>query len=351
MSDRQLPYKPKEIRQMSIFRYAVGSTLIMGVAMAYAWNLSFITPILALSFIGPDAKCPSAKTGISFVLLIAITTFLGFVVSKYFIDKQAVFILIIGLSLFYIFYSEKLKGPVKTFMLISLLLMPVLSMQHIAVAYMFNVYFIIGAVITILLVWVVYLILPDKTEHAKDIEVANKKNNSANNESFDKAIQTLFVVFPIVLLFFYFGWSGSLIILMFVGLLSMNPSFNAKAGFVLIVGNLTGGVLAIIAYEILTLVPHFTFFILLTLGIGLLMAKQVFSGNKTAPLYGMAYSTFLLIIGQATTSTSDAGEKVWIRVLQIMIAVLYVVIALNVYDAFKVYYQNRKKKKPSFKIN
>jgi hypothetical protein len=43
----------------------------------------------------------------------------------------------------------------------------------------------------------------------------------------------------------------------------------------------------------------------------------------------------LLIIGQATTGTSDAGDKVWIRVVQIMIAVIYVVVAFVVLKAFK----------------
>jgi hypothetical protein len=39
-----------------------------------------------------------------------------------------------------------------------------------------------------------------------------------------------------------------------------------------------------------------------------------------------------LIIGSTTTSTSEAGGKVVTRVLQIIAAVLYIVIALNLVE-------------------
>lgn len=316
-------------------RYAFGSVGIMSIAMAYAWNLSFLTPILALSFLAPNSTVPSFKQGLSFILLIATTTFLGFIFSKYFLDKELVFIPILALVLFYTYYTNKLKTPVKTFMLISFLLLPVLSMQHIAIAYSFNIYFIIGATLTIIFVRIVYFLIPDKTE----ADAGNKQQASQTKEIDDtqltNAIQAFIVVFPVVLFFFYFNWNDALIILMFIGILSMNSTFNAKAGFALLVGNLLGGLMAIIAYELLVMVPHFIFFILLILGVALLLSTKIFSTQKTAPLYGMAYSTFLLILGQSTTSTSNAGQKVWMRVIMIMAAVLYVVIALKVIEAYK----------------
>ena len=55
----------------------------------------------------------------------------------------------------------------------------------------------------------------------------------------------------------------------------------------------------------------------------------------------MGFSTFLLIMGQSTTGTDDAGGKVWMRVIMIMIAVIYVVTALSIMEAFKT----RKKSK------
>ena len=60
-----------------------------------------------------------------------------------------------------------------------------------------------------------------------------------------------------------------------------------------------------------------------------MFARQVFSGRKTGALYGMAFSTVLLIIGSVTGSTSDASSKVYSRITGIMIAVIYVVVAFG----------------------
>ncbi len=49
-----------------------------------------------------------------------------------------------------------------------------------------------------------------------------------------------------------------------------------------------------------------------------------------ASVYGMAFSTLLLIIGSVTGSDGDgAGGKVWSRVFQIMVAVVYAVSAFG----------------------
>ena len=61
----------------------------------------------------------------------------------------------------------------------------------------------------------------------------------------------------------------------------------------------------------------------------------MFSDKPTAKLYGMAFSTLLLVIGSTTASYSgEAGAEVFSRVLNIMIAVVYVVMAFGVADRF-----------------
>ena len=52
-------------------------------------------------------------------------------------------------------------------------------------------------------------------------------------------------------------------------------------------------------------------------------------------LFGMGFSTFLLVTGQTISSTDDAGGKVWMRVIMITVAVIYVVTAFKVMEAYK----------------
>ena len=115
-------------------------------------------------------------------------------------------------------------------------------------------------------------------------------------------------------------------------MLSQQPAFasNFKGGLALIIGNTVGGIVAILYYELLVMVPEFGFFLLLVLLAGIAFGARVFSGKKTAPLYGMAYSTLLLVICSSTSSSSEAEAKVYTRVIQVTIAVIYVVVAFGI---------------------
>jgi len=319
-----------------MLRYALGSTLLMALAMGIGWDMAFLTPVLALSFFAPGTTMPGFKEGLAFVLIIAATTLLGFIFTKLFLDYTLLFILLLGLAMLAIFYTNKLGAKTKVFMLISLLLIPMLGLQSLAISLVFTKTFIMGAAITIGLVWVIYSIFPDKLQaNPQAADIASTGAAPSAEARFQYALDTLLIVFPVVLVFFFFQWSGGLIILIFITLLSMQPTFNYKAGMAMILGNLLGGVFAIVLYELLVMVPFYLFFILLVGATSLYFASQLFSKNPKAPLFGMGFSTFLLIMGQSTSGTDDAGGKVWLRVLMIMIAVVYVVTAFRVMEAYK----------------
>jgi small neutral amino acid transporter SnatA (MarC family) len=62
----------------------------------------------------------------------------------------------------------------------------------------------------------------------------------------------------------------------------------------------------------------------------------LFSGKATAPLFGMAFSTVLLVIGSETSRfAGDAGSKVYTRIVQLTVAVVYVVVAFGLLEYFK----------------
>ena len=118
----------------------------------------------------------------------------------------------------------------------------------------------------------------------------------------------------------------------------MQPAFakDFKVGKALIIGNTIGGLVAIVVYEVLTIVPEYSFLLGLILLGGLTFGTHVFGQSKLASVFGMAFSTFLLIICSVTASDSDgAGGKVTSRVLQIMVAVIYVVSAFGLIGKLK----------------
>ena len=337
----EIPDPPAEIRP--VVRYAVGSTLLMALAMGIGWDMAFITPVLSLGFFAPGTSMPKFKEGVGFIGIIAVTTFTGYIFTRFFLDYIFLVILLLALALLSIFYTNRMGSKPKVFMLISLLLLPMIGMQSMAAAYVFMQTFTMGAAITILLVWVIYGLFPDKpkAEATQEGTVPTGAVPSAG-ERFRYALETLIIVFPVVLAFFFFQWSGGLIILIFITILSMQPSFNYKAGMAMIMGNLLGGVFAILAYELLVMAPQYLFFILMVMATALFFSSRLFSSNPKAPLFGMGFSTFLLIMGQSISGTDDAGGEVWMRVIMIMIAVIYVITAFGIMEAYK----SRKKRKP-----
>ncbi len=65
---------PKKADRTPMLRYALGSTLLMALAMGVGWDMSYLTPVLALSFFAPGTTMPRFKDGLAFLGIIAATT-------------------------------------------------------------------------------------------------------------------------------------------------------------------------------------------------------------------------------------------------------------------------------------
>jgi hypothetical protein len=65
----------------------------------------------------------------------------------------------------------------------------------------------------------------------------------------------------------------------------------------------------------------------------LLIGQRRFSDAPNAGLYGSAMNTVLIIIGGVTTSTGEAGAEIYVRITQIIVAVIYIVVALGLLES------------------
>lgn len=335
-----------DARSRRVLRYAVGATLAMALAMGFAWDLSFLTAVLSLTFLAAPGPPPSLRKGAGFVAVIAVSCIAGLWVSKYLLSFPLIFFPAFGLLLLWLFYAQ--TGSAAPFLvlwlLIALLVLPMLSVQSPALARFVVAGIIVGAAATLLVVWVAHLLIPEPPPAVADAPVAASPSGEPVTQSltpgerFQIAGTNTLVVMPVFVVFHFFEWVGGILILIFVALLSMQPGFakDFKAGGALILGNVMGGVAAIVMFELLTTVPEYVFMLLLTLLAGLLCGSRLMSGSPKAPLYGMAFSTLLLVIGSTTTSTTgDATTKVYSRIFQMMVAVVYVVTTSGLIERYR----------------
>lgn len=318
-------------------RYAVGATLAMTIAMGVGWPMSFLTPVLSLGFLAAPARL-ELKAGLGFVSVVALASLAGLVLVEFLLPFPLVYMPFIGLVLFRLFYAKAdgVSPLVVTWLLIALLVLPFVGMIMPQIAFMVAGGLVAGAAMMVLLVWLTWAMFPDPTTPASaaPVPAAPAALPPTSAVKLKNSLLSLTVVFPAVAVFYTMQWTGGMLILIFIGILSMQPGVagNIKVGMALIIGNVIGGIVSVIFYELLVMVPSFPFMILLTLLCGLVFGRQIFSGKKAAPLFGMAFSTVLLIIGQTTSSTSEADNKVIVRVLQMMIAVIYVVVAFGLLE-------------------
>lgn len=329
MSDKPIsvnPVFPSFSGMYPMMRYALGTTLIMVAALGSDYTLAYMTPVLAVNFFVPGAKPPTLKTAVTFLMIVAIAIFTGIIFSRFFLEYPLVFLPLLILILFHIYYIESFQ-QVKLWFIISLLVIPMISLESEQLGKTIALNLFLNALLAISLVLIVFFIFPD---HGV---VSDQKKNAAtvpltNHQRFVSAGKKSIVIFPVLILFFVFSLTDALLILIFVALLSMNPAFTTKkAGVGLIIANLGGGLAAIVAFNLLTIVTELYFVGLLTLFFGLIFGEKLFSNKPLSSLFATAYSTFLLILGNVTSTTGEAGEIVWTRILQLTIVVVYLVIA------------------------
>jgi len=314
-----------------ILRYAIGSAIIMMIALGFDYQLAYFTPVLALNFLAPAAQAPTLKSSAAFLFIVGVASLAGVMFSRFFIDYPLVFLPLLVLTLFHLYYTTSLQ-PMKVWLIISLLLIPMMWMQSPEMGRVVAVNLVLNATLALLMVWLVYFIFPGNESDVAGIKKAEVEQLSSR-QRFVSAITKTMVVSPVLILFFVFSWSGAMLVLFFIAIISMNPATaNKKTGVAMILANLGGGLAAIIVFNLLTVVTNFLYSGILTLLVGLVFGAGLFGRKPASPLFGMAFSTFLLILGNVISLAGEAGDIVWTRIFQIGVAMLYMVVAFRVVE-------------------
>ena len=327
-----------DVRSRRVLRFAVGITLSTALAYLIGFELPFLVPILVAMLLGAPAPGPSFRAGVAFVAPIAVAAFVGVLLTRYLLQYRVIFLLIEFLVLWLIFYG--LAGgaaPLRmVWLLIAALLIPLMGTASIGLSVGIALGLVEGAIIALVSTWLSFGLLPDSPEHPAtvtgglDAKPAKQVPPPEARAAF--ARRSLLVLYPLMLLFFVMGWTDQAVVLLFAALLSLLPSFAAgwKVGKNMIVGNLIGGVVAIVFYQLLLVWPSINAFLLLTFLSALIFAEVIFSDRPVAPLFKTGFNTVLLLVGMSVTIVgTDASSKFYTRIAQIMLAVIYVAAAFG----------------------
>ena len=325
-----------DILRRKIIRYAFGILLSSAIAFGIDWPVSFMTIVLTNSFLlGP--KVP-AKVLFHFLLVVIFAVMAALILGYLLLPYRIIYTIFIGLILLLLFYSkdEVISPMLKTWLLISILVIPLVSLQDYLVGELVAWALVIGTAVALIIVWISFAIMPDRAttltnQQKKD---AGSSSTPSPYQRFITALKRTAVVYPIVLLFYYFEWQSSALILIYIGLYSSFPGFakDFSVGKMLLVGCVSGGI-TFFLYEIVVMVPMYTFLLLLFLGFGLIVGTDILDNRKYAGPIKAGFSTVIIVFGSAVGSDDvDAGGKMLLRVIQVSIVVIYLVLAFGLIE-------------------
>jgi len=322
-------------RSRRIVRFAAGTTIGSGFAYLIGFELPFLVPILIAMLLASPAPRPTLRSAASFVLPVAAGAFVGVVLTRHFLQYQDIFLLIEFLVLYRIFYA--LAGganPLRmVWILIAALVIPLVGTVSIGLAIGVAIGLVDGALIAVGVTWFAHVLVPDLpliTAAQAEAKPAKPTPPPAARAAY--ARRCLSVLFPMLLVFFYLSLTSDAVIIVYAGLLSLLPSFAAgwKQGKDMITSNLIGGVVAIVFYNLLIVIPSFGMFLLLTLLVGLTFGDVIFSDRPIAPVIKSAFNAVVLLVGMSVTiAGADAATKFYTRIAQIIMAVVYVAVAFG----------------------
>ncbi|MGF1703143.1 DUF2955 domain-containing protein [Photobacterium makurazakiensis] len=313
-----------------IVRYTLGVMLSITLAYGINWDLAYIMPVfVAKIFI--DKPSPTSHTVIELFASMIGTVLIALLVSNGITHYPFILLLLIGLLMFWAYYL--FQNPewnfFATLLIISTLLIPYLGISHPIAALSLGKGLMMSGVGAVVIFLAMHALLPEPSTSKDEQAVTGGRIKQQQVIQVNESIKALLISFPVIVYFYYFQIHGALLTMAFIGILSLQITRlkSIKLSVFLLLTNVTGGVLAVVAYELLVIVPWFPFLIALMTFIVLLFAQNLYSNPEKAALYASVLSAMLVLFGAAIASEGkEIDLNVYARIWQIILASVYMVL-------------------------
>lgn len=338
------------LAQLRTLRLALGTTLCLVFSQMLGWSLSYLAPVITLSFLGLPLPALKPAAGIKFLVLLALTLGVGTWLLPLLLHYELAGLLIFSLALFWTFYFTAKGGPAVLGSLLTISLALTAGIGTVSIDALLVVIrgVIIAAVVGLLFTWLAHGLLPDArampaTPPAGAGPRPAKPAPPPRELARLRAMRSLVVVWPIVVWFMASGSSaGYVAVLIKVASMGQQATVGgtAKAAKSLLGATVIGGIGAVIGWQVLSIWPALVMYALVVTLAGLVMGKRLFAGpalSATGPMWSYGYLTMIVILAPAVMDSaggSEAGAAFWSRLLMFAGATVYSVVAVTVFDAF-----------------
>jgi hypothetical protein len=308
-----------------ILRLALGTALALWFSQAIAWQLSFIAPVFTLFILGLPLPAPGFRKGLIFVFALLAPVTVGLLLVPFLDHARWAGIVLVAVAFFFTFYYTARGGSavLGTFMSLGLTLVVTIGSVNSEVLILLIHALAINAVFGLAFVWVAHALLPDPPRDpaapARQQAVAEPVSPM---EAGRRALRSLAIVLPLVLVFLFISGSATYTIVM-IKVASMGQQASADdsraMGRSLVTSTLWGGLGAILAWYLLSAWPSLALYTLLIALAGLQYGRRIFHGaavHRDFSTWSYAFLTMIIILAPAvldSPGSTGAGAAFWSR--------------------------------------
>mgnify|MGYP005673435415 FL=1 len=314
------------VTQRRILRFTIGVGLAVFLAAWINWQLAFVAPVFTAKFL-VDKPNLHRETIYELLLALIATMGLGLLLSGGITQYPIVLLIAVGLMMawgYYLFTDPK-WNLFATILLIAVLMLPFMAINKPAISVVLASGLAISGAVSVAIFALVHIYLPEP-----DSEFAGYAAPPIGKEQrWHASFRAMLISFPVVCFFFIFQISEALLTMMFVALLSLmiTSEKSVKLSAFLIISNGIGGILAILAFSILAIVPSIFFYTAFIALLAVLIGKKIYTVPEKAPIFATAFSTLLVLIGSTLMSSRDIDSNTFIRIFQLVLVGTYMILA------------------------
>jgi len=334
------------IATVRILRLALGTAASLATSQAVGWDLSFIAPVFTLLVLAQPLPAPALKSGVGIVLALTLAMYAGSLLLPPLLDFPAAGLLLLVLALFRNFYftARGGSGLIGTMITAGIGLSAAVGSVSVDLALALIDSLTMNAAIGIAFVWVAHALLPDSMAVPPLPRPAAKAAKPPGPDAATarwRALRATLIVFPVAVWLMLSPASTSYFAVMLkVAAMGQQASTEdaRTAARSFIVSTIIGGVAAIIAWQVLSIVPSLSLYVLLVGLAGLIMGPRIFAGNAMAAdaaTWSSGYLTMIVILAPSvmdTASGNAADAQFWQRLMMFVFATLYAGLAIRLVD-------------------
>ena len=338
----------RTIASVRILRLALGTSLALWFSQAVDWQLSFIAPIMTSVILALPLPALKVKSGIGLVVVLALSLNAGMLLLPTLLNQTAVGILLLGLALYWTFYFTAKGGAAAlgTFATIGIAASTTFGSVSLDAMLELATSMTFVTAVGVMFVWLAHAAIPDSMAVNVASPPGGEKTDAPKpdlGEARWRALRSLIIVMPVAIWILFSSSTATVPVMLKVASMGQQTTRDQtrQASRSLILSTLIGGVAAMIGWQILSITPTLSIYVLITGLAALLMGPRIFQGQAAHPdaaTWSYGFLTMLVILAPAVIDSiggNPAGPAFLDRMLLIIGATVYAVVAVNVVDAFR----------------